>query len=180
MKAYELFEVFDSSTPAKDLPDIAKGLMLDWKALAAKHELTIDGTIGRSAHDTLPMTRKGFMLFGGRIKVKGTMKQEAQRTVPLQERVRAFMNELWPTLKRLQAKALNNQLKTNYTVLVRVDDQVHDNFDDRRMFQPILKTPVDTCFRALRFKDALGTPISSPTAFPAQFAVFTWKLEINK
>ena len=175
MKTRELFEVFDASTPSKDLPNIAKALILDWRAMAAKHDLTIDGSSDRSAHESLPIARKSFMLFGGRIKAKGTMKQEAKRKVPLQERVKAFLAELWPTLKRLQIKALNDDLGTNYTVLVRVDDGKYDDYHNSRMFKPVLKTSVDECFNALRFKNEHGGTGGTP-----QFAIFTWKLEINK
>lgn len=173
MKTRELLEVFDASTPSKDIPDIAKGLILEWRAMAAKYDLTIDGSTGRTAYDSLPMSRKGFMLFGGRIKAKGSMKQELARTVPLPDRVKAFMTELWPTLKRLQAKALNDDLKTNYNVLVRVDDGRHDDYNNS--MQSVLKTSVDECFNALRFKNEHGGTGGSP-----QYAIFTWMLEINK
>lgn len=171
----KLVEIITPATTTKEMVDIAKQLMAEYRAIAAKHDITIDGS--RGAHDSLPMVRKDYILFGGRLKIKGTQKQEEKRTVGFQKRVYDFLEDLWPKLGLLQVDAIGDDLEENFKVLVRIDDGVFDSFDSTRLFKTWEASSVDEVYRALRFKDSDGIEVKQYEAHgPVNRAIFTWKL----
>jgi len=103
----------------KGMDNVTKQLLTRYRELAAKHGFTIDGATGK-ATGQLPVTRKDFILMGGTFIPKGGIRGEEKQKVPFEQRMAAFVHDLWnQELKRLLARSINNDLETDYEVVIQ-------------------------------------------------------------
>lgn len=120
MKIYEIFKL---PAMAADVKEVGTALTLEFRDIAAKHGITIDGQYGMggghgSYHSKLPIIRRDLIRFGGQLLPKGGHREEAKRDVKFRERVKDFLIELHKKLLQIQVHGLSGDLDFDHYVYI--------------------------------------------------------------